>query len=94
MAFDPDQTAKAGVFVSIDADGTLLVERGYVRPEDEATEEPEAEIIDPETGEVSQRAEPAVSHQRAVITLGGQSPEPEEEDDTDTIKPLPDRSAS
>ena len=94
MTFDPDQTAKAGVFVSIDADGTLLVERGYVRPEDEAREEPEAEIIDPETGEVSQRAEPAVSHQRAVITLGGQSSEPEEEDDTDTIKPLPDRLVS
>ncbi|MEA3263459.1 MAG: ParB/RepB/Spo0J family partition protein [Pseudomonadota bacterium] len=94
MAFDPDQTAKAGVFVSIDADGTLLVERGHVRPEDEATEEPEAEIIDPETGEVLQRAEPAVSHQRAVITLGGQSPEPEEKEDTDTIKPLPDRLVS
>ena len=94
MTFDPDQTAKAGVFVSIDADGTLLVERGYVRSEDEAPEEPEAEIIDPETGEVSQRAEPQASHQRAVITLGGQSPEPEEEDETDAIKPLPDRLVS
>src|SRR5690606_19132238 len=48
MTFDPDQTANAGVFVSIDADGTLLVERGYVRPEDEAREEPEAEVVDPE----------------------------------------------
>lgn len=38
MNFDPDQTARAGVFVSIAADGTLLVERGYVRPDDEATE--------------------------------------------------------
>lgn len=91
MTFDPDQIGKAGVFVSIDADGTVLVERGYVRPEDEAPVEPEAEIIDPETGEVLQRAEPDVSHQRAVITLGGQSPEPEEEDETDAIKPLPDR---
>ncbi len=94
MTFDPDQTVKAGVFVSIDADGTLLVERGYVRPEDEAPVEPEAEIIDPETGEVLQRAEPEISHQRAVITLGGQSPEPEDEDETDAIKPLPDRLVS
>ena len=94
MTFDPDQTAKAGVFVSIDADGTLLVERGYVRPEDEATEEPEAEVVDPETGEVLQRAEPQASHQRAVITLGGQSSEPEEEDEADAIKPLPDRLVS
>ena len=91
MTFDPDQTVKAGVFVSIDADGTVLVERGYVRPEDEAPVEPEAEIIDPETGEVLQRAEPDISRQRAVITLGGQSPEPEDEDETDAIKPLPDR---
>ncbi len=71
----------------------MLVERGYVRPED-GGQGPEAEIIDPETGEVSQRAEPAVSHQRAVITLGGHPPEPEEEDDADTIKPLPDRLVS
>jgi ParB family chromosome partitioning protein len=91
MTFDPDQTVKAGVFVSIDADGTVLVERGYVRPEDEAPVEPEAKIIDPETGEVLQRAEPDISRQRAVITLGGQSPEPEDEDETDAIKPLPDR---
>ena len=94
MTFDPDQTAKAGVFVSIDADGTLLVERGYVRPEDEAPVEPEAEVVDPETGEVLQRAEPQASHQRAVITLGGQSSEPEEEDEADAIKPLPDRLVS
>ena len=70
MTFDPDQTAKAGVFVSIDADGTVLVERGYVRPEDEAPVDPGAGSS-PETGEVLQRAGTGVSHQRAVITLGG-----------------------
>ena len=56
MTFDPDQIGMAGVFVSIDSDGSLLVERGYVRAEDETPAEPEAEIIDPETGEVIQRA--------------------------------------
>ena len=94
MTFDPDQIGKAGVFVSIDADGTMLVERGHVRPDDEAPAEPEAEVVDPETGEVLQRAEPQASHQGAVITLSRQSPEPEEEDDADTIKPLPDRLVS
>ena len=94
MTFDPDEMAKAGVFVSIDADGTLLAERGYVRPEDEVTEEPEADVIDPETGEVLKRFEPQASQQRAVITLGGQTSEPEEEDETDAIKPLPDRLVS
>lgn len=94
MTFDSDEIAQAGVFVSIDADGTLLAERGYVRPEDEATEEPEAEVVDPETGEVLQRAEPQASHQRAVITLGGQTSEADEDDETDAIKPLPDRLVS
>ena len=71
-----------------------MVERGYVRAEDETPAEPEAEIVDPETGEVIQRAEPEVSHMRAVITLGGQPVETEEEDEADTIKPLPDRLVS
>jgi len=94
MVFAPEQMIRGGVFVSIDADGSLLVERGCVRPEDEATEEPDTYVIDPETGEVLQRAEPAPGHQRAMITLGGQTSEPEEEDEAETVKPLPDRLVS
>ena len=93
MIYDPTQIARAGVFVSLDVDGTLLIERGYVRAADEAPLEHEAEIVDPETGEVLQRAEPDAHHQCAVITLGGEpatQPE-EEEEETDSIKPLPDR---
>ncbi|MCB5412373.1 ParB/RepB/Spo0J family partition protein [Pseudogemmobacter faecipullorum] len=93
MIYDPAQMARAGVFVSLDVDGTLLIERGYVRAEDEAPLEPEPEIVDPETGEVLQRAEPEASHQRAVITLGGEpaaAPE-EEEDEGEAINPLPER---
>ena len=91
MIFDPDQMARAGVFVSIDADGTLLVERGYVRPEVEAPAEPATDVVDPETGEVLQGPEADGRHQRAVITLGGQPAEPDEEDEAETIRPLPDR---
>ena len=93
MIYDAVQMARAGVFVSLDVDGTPLIERGYVRAEDEAPLEPAPEIVDPETGEVLQRAEPEVSHQRAVITLGGEpnTPSEEEEDETDAIKPLPER---
>lgn len=94
MTFEPDQIGMAGVFISIDSDGELLIERGYVRTEDETPAEPEAEIVDPETGEVVQRVEPEVSCMRAVITLGGQAVETEEEDDADTIRPLPDRLVS
>lgn len=34
VSFDPADMVRAGVFVSLDTDGTLLVERGFVRPED------------------------------------------------------------
>ncbi|TNE45211.1 MAG: ParB/RepB/Spo0J family partition protein [Sphingomonadales bacterium] len=91
MIFDPDQMARAGVFVSLDADGTLLAERGYVRPEDEAPVEPATDVVDPETGEVLRGPEPDASHPRAVITLGGQVTAPDEEDEAETIRPLPDR---
>ncbi|NHN90298.1 ParB/RepB/Spo0J family partition protein [Acetobacter conturbans] len=33
-AFDPADMARAGAFVSLDSDGTLQVERGFVSPED------------------------------------------------------------
>ena len=35
VTYDPADIARAGVFVSIGADGKLSVDRGYVRPEDE-----------------------------------------------------------
>jgi ParB family chromosome partitioning protein len=92
--FDPAAVACAGVFVSIDHDGQLLVDRGYVRPQDEAP------VIEPDQEDGGEGASveqaganvgtPAV--QRAVITIGGQA-EPEEDED-DAVKPLPDRLVS
>ncbi|WP_413993317.1 ParB/RepB/Spo0J family partition protein [Labrys okinawensis] len=88
---DPEEIAIAGVFVSIDADGSLSVDRGYVRPEDErpvevADETAPDDDVDPETGEI--RA-PAI--QRTAITIGGQPVQAEEEDEDDGLKPLPER---
>ena len=50
--FDPAEIARAGAFVSIDRDGRLRVERGYVRPEDElpVAAEPEPEAVTGNTG--------------------------------------------
>ena len=91
--FEPDEVARAGAFVSIDGMGNLKVERGFVRPEDEAPVEPEVPAGgtgDDETAAASGSdvgTSPAV--QRAVITIGGASePEPEEDDG---LKPLPER---
>jgi ParB family chromosome partitioning protein len=43
-AFAPEDVRIAGCFLSLDSDGRLCIERGYVRPEDEprSSEEPEA----------------------------------------------------
>src|SRR3546814_14103223 len=35
LTFDAQEMARAGVFVSIEDDGSLCIERGYVRPADE-----------------------------------------------------------
>jgi len=85
VTYDPADIRIAGVFVSLDSDGSLLVERGYVRPEDEAPVESDGD--DDQTDADGSNA-PAV--QRAVITIGGQPAEPEEDDD-DSLKPLPER---
>jgi ParB family chromosome partitioning protein len=92
--FKPTEIVHAGVFVSIDGEGGLQVDRGYVRREDEAafiaaTTEPDPEastaIPDDEGG-----GQGAPLVQRATITIAGQAGADEEEDDG-AIRPLPDR---
>lgn len=73
QAFDPPEVARAGAFVGIDHDGTLKIERGFVRPADEApVAEPSsdapaghAEVSGPEGDEggasASQNVGPATS---------------------------------
>jgi ParB family chromosome partitioning protein len=89
VSYDPDDIRIAGVFVSVDSDGSLSIDRGYVRAEDEhpveADGETPADVVDPETGEIKSSAV-----QRAVITIGGKLAEPED-DEEDSIKPLPER---
>ncbi|QPC91518.1 ParB/RepB/Spo0J family partition protein [Mesorhizobium sp. INR15] len=88
VRFDPAQVARAGVFVSVDADGALLVERGYVKPEDDSSNGPKGGSSP--GGGAAGDPETAGSVQRAVITIGGQSTDPDD-DEEDGIKPLPDR---
>ena len=90
VSYDPVAIARAGVFVSIDAEGSLSVDRGYVRPEDEAPDGVDGDGEADADGDQDDGGEPsAPAVQRAVITIGGQA-EPEEDED-DAVKPLPDR---
>ena len=89
VRFDSADIARAGIFVSIDSDGALRVERGFVRPEDEAPVEP----IPPRPDEAPEPASTEMPVQRAVITIGGAptAPETETPEEDDTIRPLSDR---
>jgi ParB family transcriptional regulator, chromosome partitioning protein len=91
LVYEPAEIARAGVFVSIDAEGLLSIARGYVRPEDEAPV-----VVAPESeaqgdGETNDGPTTDGVVQRAVITVGGAPTESVEEEDDDTVKPLPDR---
>jgi len=92
--YKPAEIVHAGAFVSIDAEGTLHVERGYVRREDEtafatgtAEPDPEGRATTPDADDEDQGALPV---QRTMITVAGQAASDEEEDD-DAVRPLPDR---
>jgi ParB family transcriptional regulator, chromosome partitioning protein len=87
VAFNPQEVARAGAFVSIDGSGSLRVERGYVRPEDVLPIEPEAEV-EGEHG-ASRAAAAWVEHDQASVTT---EPEPTTEpDEEEGLKPIPDR---
>src|SRR5262249_2634830 len=79
---------RAGAFVSIDAEGRLSVDRGYIRPEDEL---PVAESEGEEGSAVAGGHEAPDAVQKTVISVAGASTEPVEDGDDDPAKPLPDR---
>jgi ParB family chromosome partitioning protein len=89
VVYDPAEIVCAGVFVSIDGDGDLRIERGYVRREDE----PPVERVDGGDGHAPTASEPSGSVQRTIIAVGGNgSPEPEAETEEDEgLKPLSER---
>ncbi len=79
MRYDPQEMTRAGAFISIDADGSLRIERGYVRPEDEPPVEQEEETGDTVSAQTGAPSSPDAPHS---------AEEPVEEDG---IRPLPDR---
>ncbi|RBM05170.1 ParB/RepB/Spo0J family partition protein [Novacetimonas cocois] len=87
VSFEPTDKVRAGAFVSLDTDGTLLVERGFVRPEDMPVE-PEVDHDE------SDGYDEAIDHRgdgddaEGNGREGAPDIEPEEEDG---LKPLSDR---
>ncbi len=100
LVFDPAEVARAGVFMTLDRDGSLAVYRGYVRPEDEPREETVVQDLDglDAMGQGADAAGPgwqpsAISGVGTVITSGGQplGADISEDEDDGALKPLPER---
>ena len=92
VTYDAEEIGRAGAFVCINPDGSVKVERGFVRPEDEPTsgdgngadgDHPSDSDDDADGG----NRDPSAG---TVVTIGGQATEPED-DEGEVIKPLPDR---
>ncbi len=87
IRFDPDEIALAGAFVSVDGEGKLRVERGFVRPEDEA---PIAAVErEPETNPVPDAAIVGAGPEADVVVatpVDGEDPE-----DDGVLKPISDK---
>ncbi|SDA96587.1 chromosome partitioning protein, ParB family [Mesorhizobium qingshengii] len=84
--YNPDEIARAGVFVMLDSDGTLRIERGFIRPEDDqgtsgpGTEPDKDGVVDEVIGDHS-----------AGVVVNGQSTDGAVPEEEDNIRPLPDR---
>ncbi len=89
VRFEVDEVARAGAFVSIAPDGSVRIERGFVRPEDELPVEPEPEEEIGRDVSPAYASTTAAEYEGAAVYAGQVEPvEPEEEDG---IKPLSDR---
>lgn len=88
--YDPADIAISGIFVSIGRDGSLEIDRGFVRPEDELPE-PTGDQDHASDGDPSAAISPASAGRLTAITIGGKHAQDDEEEEDDGIKPLPDR---
>ncbi|WP_273281732.1 ParB/RepB/Spo0J family partition protein [Pseudooceanicola atlanticus] len=86
VTFDPDEIIRAGAFVSIAHDGSLRVERGFVRPEDEIVPEPDTDGGDSD-GAVG--AQPDSERSESKASNGTE--EPSEPDEDEGLSPISDR---
>jgi ParB family chromosome partitioning protein len=95
IVYDAAEIARAGVFINIGTDGTLHVERGYVRPEDEEpvatgeSEEEEEDATENSTG-TAPRANGAAATSRASSSAPGH-PATESDEEDEGFRPLSDR---
>jgi ParB family transcriptional regulator, chromosome partitioning protein len=95
LRYDPDEIARAGVFVSLDQDGDLEIGRGFVRPEDEAAPKSGSEGGDNQAELAIASADHHATPARPEITVNGHrgatAGAEAEPDEDDVLRPLSDR---
>ena len=94
VRYDPGDVARAGAFVSIDGDGCLKVERGYVHPKDEAPAADDDGDGGRATGDIDAASPDSadgahVAPDQAPATASSSGAEADAEEDG--LKPLSDR---
>ncbi len=99
--YDPAEMIMAGAFVSIDGNGALRVERGYVRHEDEppVVEEAdeaalagEGDVQGQDGYNAADGTDPGRADSRIITAhIGGGAEHEAESEEEDGLKPLPDR---
>jgi ParB family chromosome partitioning protein len=88
VKYDPADVAVAGAFISLDHDGRVLIERGYVRPEDEAPAAPPQKEASASGGTAGSAA---FEKHVTVITVGGDADDAGDEIDDGALRPLSDK---
>ena len=89
VLYDAAEVARAGVFVSIGSSGTLHIERGYVRPEDEEPAAPPDERHEDDSG--AGRSPAALTNGSTVPRGSASRPVAEADEEDEGVRPLSDR---
>ncbi|MFK0166548.1 ParB/RepB/Spo0J family partition protein [Rhizobium sp. NPDC090279] len=93
--FDPEDVARGGAFISLAASGELKIERGFVRPEDEAATEPDgSDAVGSNSGDSDEEGSYAIvaaSGNGGISINGKPAGDEESEDDDGKARPLSDR---
>ncbi len=91
--FDPEDVAIGGAFISLDVNGELKIERGFVRPEDELVEEAEnggADQADYNTANRNAEYE-TTAPENGTMVNGKPVEHDDPEDDDERVRPLSER---
>ncbi|MFB9948925.1 ParB/RepB/Spo0J family partition protein [Rhizobium puerariae] len=78
QVYDPDELARGGVFICLNHDGTARIERGFIRPEDEA---PEPEPEEDENASVETVIDGVRINADGEVIEDGIAPDPDSDDE-------------